>query len=177
VTALALRRGSGAGNSLSVQTRGDAANGLDQLRLAFAGGEAYTFNKDGNLLLGGDPVAAKDAATKQYVDGLLDNEYESAEIAVTLGGSGSVAHDLGGFPFYFQAFARCIVADRGWSVGDELLLDYGMDSLSGYGIQLAATATHIKWQFGGNALVLPNAAGQSGAATITSWRVIIRARR
>lgn len=69
IQSLLFRRGDGSGTVAQFQTRGDAANGIDQLRLNFTGGQSYTFNKAGNLLLGADPSAALDAATKQYVDG------------------------------------------------------------------------------------------------------------
>ena len=71
IQSLVFRRGDGSGTVAQFQTRGDAANGIDQLRLNFAGGQSYTFNTAGNLLLGADPSAALDAATKQYVDGRL----------------------------------------------------------------------------------------------------------
>jgi len=65
---LALARGTGGGDGVSVQAQGDEANGIELLRVAFAGGGAIDFLRDGGMIVGA--VAADDfgVPTKKQLD-------------------------------------------------------------------------------------------------------------
>lgn len=68
-----LFRGSGAGARVSIQSLGDAANGISELDINFLSSvdglvKAFKLKNSGRLELGADPTLALEAATKQYVD-------------------------------------------------------------------------------------------------------------
>lgn len=88
---LRLFRGTGAGARAAIQTLGDAANGLSEIDLNFLNAvdglvKAFKFKNSGRLELGADPALALEAATKQYVDGLIfpaANNAETLALAIT----------------------------------------------------------------------------------------------
>lgn len=99
---LRLFRGTGAGTRLSIQSLGDAANGLSELDINFLSAvdavvKAFKFKNSGRLELGADPSLALEAATKQYVDGLLSTEASLTEVqALTVTGKYVSPAKLGG---------------------------------------------------------------------------------
>jgi len=81
---LRLFRGSSAGTRASIKTLGDAADGLSAIELQFLSAadalvKAFKFKNSGRLELGADPSLALEAATKQYVDGLIAAAASNAE--------------------------------------------------------------------------------------------------
>lgn len=71
-----ITRGSGAGTYGELVTLGDAANGVADLRLRLMSSvgavlASFEFKSNGRLLLGADPSASLEAATKNYVDTIV----------------------------------------------------------------------------------------------------------
>jgi hypothetical protein len=89
----------------------------------------------------------------------------------------TVAHGLGGIPKFTTISLRCITAEDGWAVGDEVLLGSVHMRTSNYGSTCAVNATSFKFKslgpfnihsFNSNSLV---------DITDGNWRLIFRAWR
>tara|TARA_R110000868_G_scaffold225568_2_gene477792 strand:- start:7473 stop:8468 length:996 start_codon:yes stop_codon:yes gene_type:complete len=83
---LRLFRGTGAGTRASLQTLGDAANGLSEIDLNFLSAanvlvKAFKFKNNGRLEVGADPVLPLEVATKQWVEAFTTVPPASAALA------------------------------------------------------------------------------------------------
>jgi hypothetical protein len=104
--------------------------------------------------------------------------FESAQQTWTNGGTLTLAHGLGVQPKLYHAYAVCILADGGYSAGDEILLAaWASDAADGRGVSLRPDATNISVFMGVNGLVMVSTSGgynyKSNPAS--TWKLIIRA--
>lgn len=103
--------------------------------------------------------------------------YESPEQAVrtTAGPYGPFTHGASVPAVLVRSFARCVVADLGYSVGDEVEVPKFFVNNS-YGITGWSSATQIGGTQGGNVLNLwDKTTGASAVCAAASWRIVLRA--
>ncbi|MFC3706037.1 hypothetical protein ACFOOL_14890 [Devosia honganensis] len=105
-------------------------------------------------------------------------EYISAEQAITLGGSLSISHGLGGTPKITQYSLKCVVPELGYSVGDEVQC-VGTQFEYTRGVDIAADATTINVLYkgaGGTVFsIRQKSSNTMGNIDTGNWRLIVRA--
>jgi hypothetical protein len=109
---------------------------------------------------------------------LADLSFESAEISITAGGTGSVVHGLGVRPKTIQTFLRCKIAWNGYSVGDEVEVAPIFTSAAFNAQVWSDGTTNIGYVFGSGAgacALYSAITGAISAITIANWRLVIRA--
>lgn len=119
--------------------------------------------------------------TKQQIDARFMS-YLSSPIAITAGGTFSLTHGLGQKPKYVTMYAKCLTADLGYSVGDEVEIPNGGIQVGGgiaYGVQLVTGATMITGKFAGTTgpIVVLNKSTGGGPSSLTAayWALYVRA--
>lgn len=132
---------------------------------------------------GGDPGAGKINAAEVQVDGValpITRSYTSADQTITTAGTLTLAHGFtAGSPRLVQLRLKCLTAEHGYSIGDQVLVAEG--GLPGNrGAAVVLDATNIVIRFGSDANVFnvnDKATGASAAATNANWALIVRAWR
>jgi hypothetical protein len=167
-----------AGNGATVAVRHAAAGG--EVTLDPAGAELL----DGlaqRLLRPGDRVLLRcDGTAWQTLAG--DYSYDSGELAITSGGTLTLAHGLGVAPQELRPLLRCKTAEAGWTAGDEIAITFantGTGFAAHRGLGLRADAANIVLRYGSGASAFGYAHGGTGAEanlTNANWRLILRAR-
>lgn len=100
-------------------------------------------------------------------------KYYTADVTYTLSSGNSLTHGLGEKPKLVLILIRCITADLGYSVGDEILVD---SRATGQGVSATADNTTIYARIGSNALEVTNkSTGNVGTVTTARWVVVVRA--
>lgn len=107
--------------------------------------------------------------------------FESADLTMpSVGGTTSVAHGLGGQPILVLLAQRCVTAELGYSVGDEVWHPSAyINGSDDNGLQVVADATNVVVVGGQN---FPGAVMNKGTGVVTAitpgnWRVKIKAFR
>lgn len=119
-------------------------------------------------------------ASQSYVDteiaasGVFSTQYESAETAITAGGTASFTHGLGSTPILLQAELVCKTTDLGFAVGDRIVLSTYADNGNGISLWLDGS-TGIKARFGTSLSVIRAATGSTDAITFANWKLVVRA--
>ncbi len=173
---LRLFRGTGAGTRASLQTLGDAANGLSEIDLNFLSAanalvKAFKFKNTGRMEVGADPVLPMEVTTKQFVEALLSTEATSAEVlaglltskflspasalAGLLGAGGTGADDYVTIPY----------RDRTSGVRRNLIVQWGVTGVIGVNINSTITLPITFPNAGRVAIAMPITTG-SGLDTI-----------
>jgi len=111
---------------------------------------------------------------------VLSKEYSSGEAAVTAAGLVSMAHGLGVTPKVVLAYAVCVVAEKGYAIGDVVLIGSGNMCASSTapdsGVSLSVNDTTIEMRYGTDGLwVLHGTTGARGELTNARWNVIVKA--
>ena len=105
--------------------------------------------------------------------------YESAQQVITSGGPLTLAHGLGVQPKLVQTWLHCVIAEHGYSAGDEVLVaGFATDASSNRGASVVPDATNITVRYGniaGMFLILDKTLGTIQGATNGNWRLIVRA--
>ncbi|WP_374374836.1 hypothetical protein [Dongia sp.] len=111
-----------------------------------------------------------------------DYSYESGEQTLTAAGLLTLAHGLGRRPYLAEVWLRCVVADNGYAVGQEVLVapqNYLALSIHA-SHSLRVDSTNIMVRIGNRATAsfayTNGTTGSEGSMTNTSWRLIARAR-
>jgi len=120
------------------------------------------------------PVTVGGSPGKEYVFVSTPENYTTSAQQFT-----AAAHGLPGVPQFIEAFAVCIVADLGYSVGDVINLSpTGSDGTNSYGIQIWADATYVDGRCGTSGLTALNKS--TGAITVLTktpcWQIYIVAK-
>lgn len=112
----------------------------------------------------------------------LSQSYASGGISIVPGGTFSLTHGLGQKPKYVTMYAKCLTADLGYSVGDEVEIPNGGIQLGGgiaYGVQLVTGATMITGKFAGTTgpITVLNKSTGGGPSSLTAayWALYVRA--
>ncbi|WP_119461856.1 hypothetical protein [Rhodospirillaceae bacterium SYSU D60014] len=127
---------------------------------------------------GDDPGAGKINATAYEANGAalpFQKAYESGQQGITSGGTLTLAHSLGSQPKLYMVFLKCVSAEHGYHVGDEV----NVLNLQGthQGVTIVPDATNLNIQYGQAAAPFNviNTSGQAVSATSSRWRAIFRA--
>ncbi|MFA6960545.1 MAG: hypothetical protein WC205_07340 [Opitutaceae bacterium] len=104
--------------------------------------------------------------------------FESSEQAIPgANQSLEVPHGLGGIPKFVTVSLRCVTADAGWEVGDEVMLNSVHMRTSNYGTTCAVNATKFKFRFYGYFNIHAYNSGSLVDITDGKWRLVFRAWR
>lgn len=111
---------------------------------------------------------------------VLTKYYKSPERTMVLGSAINLSHGLGETPKLVMLTLKCVTAEHGYSVGDEIQMHFfqpqaGTASQScGYGI--VRTSTQVQVLVGNNStLIMQKSAFGYTAYTIANWRLIVEA--
>jgi hypothetical protein len=132
---------------------------------------------------------ATQQSIKAYVDAQVSSvsSFESSDITWTAGTTGTnpaqnnditVTHGLGGVPDNFTVVLKCATAENGWSVGEEVSIDY--ESSSNGRLATWATSTVVGFRFNSgttaNPFELPDKTSSSTFnPTDSNWKLVFRA--
>lgn len=123
-----------------------------------------------------DPAGVAAAIRAQAGGYLL--RFASDPFAVVLASTTTLTHGLGAMPDWIQLRARCVTAEYGYAVGDEVDLSNIDTNASNRGIVTIVTSTQIKVTVGNGGVVALNAStGVAATITAANWNLIVRAFR
>ena len=110
----------------------------------------------------------------------FSKSFVSTEQTITSAGSLTLPHSLGEMPTLIQPRIICKVAEGGYSIGDEVLINpfSNQAGASDRGLSIYPDATNIGIRYSDNATVfgiLNKASGDALTATNANWKFIIRA--
>ena len=109
----------------------------------------------------------------------FETEFISAEQTITSAGALTIAHGLPAAPKLIQLRLICKIADAGYAVNDEVIVDFpAADAASNYGISIIPDATNINVRYGSQAtvfLLTHKTTGIAISAINANWRLIVRA--
>lgn len=99
--------------------------------------------------------------------------YQSTEQTITSGGLLTLAHGLGAEPSFVTLKIICKVADNGYAVGDTLdLFDMHLNPSA---IYCNATNVYVRFATGAAVRIANKTTGASVNATLSSWKIVVRA--
>lgn len=117
--------------------------------------------------------------------GVFTASFISADIALTLSTYTSVSHGLGTTPTLFFGRIKCVIAEKGYSVGDIVNFDAYLPDMDGGGTTITrrrgyvigATSTTVFAQIGNTDIIINDKNGGTsyGAITTANWRLVIYA--
>ena len=102
--------------------------------------------------------------------------YRSSAINIVLGSSGTVAHGLGVRPRTYRAILRCVTANNGYVVGEELAFTSEVSDTADRGLSCSTqSTTNLKWRIGTVGVRLLNDTGGNLDITPANWQLYIEA--
>lgn len=109
--------------------------------------------------------------------GALTEYFESAPQAVVGAGLLTLAHGLTGKPILFEAILLNVIAELGYSPGDECIIHFGsFSSPTNEGMALVPDATNLNIRIGaGTFSVLHFTTGVTAGITNANWNIVARA--
>lgn len=116
-------------------------------------------------------------ALPSFQDPPSGSVFTSAAQNIVNNGTFTVSHGLGSRPDIVQVYYKCTTADLGYSVGDELLLDFLMnDTTSSRGTIVIPSSSSVYVRFSLNALRIPNkGTGVVNTMDINDWDCYVKA--
>lgn len=156
------------------------------IQTIIAGTLAARFNVGAGLwaegVTGGDPGAGKINVTGLQLAGVeqtpqFNKAYTSSNQTITAAGSLTLAHSLGAMPTLVQVRLKCLTAEGGYSIGDEVIFNSG-DQNAGRGCSIVPDATNLNIRYGSAANtfnVNNKTTGASFAITNANWAAIFKA--
>lgn len=110
---------------------------------------------------------------------IFTESFESSEQTITAAGSLTLPHSLTVQPPLYLAFIKCITAEFGYSIGDELSVTINMDSgAANRGVSVVPDGTNLNIRFGSTVSVfvmLNKSTGAAASTTDVNWKLILRA--
>ena len=156
---------------LLVKIQGDGkvgiGTGTPSERLSVSGNAVISGNATvGALVVGSTPI-------------FTVGSFESAEQAAPATNTSlTIPHGLGGIPRSVTVSLRCKIAEEGWAVGDEILLNCVDIQPSGYyGATTGANAVNIKYVQKGTLAIHSFTDSGWNYITAANWRLVFRAWR
>ncbi|MER8641005.1 phage tail fiber protein [Mesorhizobium sp. M1252] len=137
----------------------------------------------GNLSWNGGqilPIGSNDARYLQSSTAKLQKFYESAAQTITVSGPLTLAHGLGVKPVLYFGFIKCLTAEGGYSVGDEVMVNVNNHDTGtgGTNATIVPDATNLNVRFGNNtwvfAVINKTSAGRFNI-TPANWQYVVRA--
>lgn len=108
-----------------------------------------------------------------------DLDFESSEISITLGSTGTVAHSKGVKLSKVEAYLRCKTSEGGWSVGEDVLANFFVTSTpqSSGVIASSVDTTNTRYVVGNASIFLATVStGAYLAITPANWRIVLKGR-
>jgi len=108
----------------------------------------------------------------------LTRKFTSANQTITAGGALTLAHSLGAMPTLVQLRLKCLTAEFGYSIGDEVITHAGRADGAERGINATPDATNVVIGFGTNAnsiSVLDKTTRAAAPITNANWALIVKA--
>ena len=159
-----------------------------------AAGRIYTVIYDGTRFVAVTPIVldeddmASDSpdlppsqqAAKAYVDaqvaGATYAQYSDAT-GQTLDGTTTFTwiHGLGSTPETLSVWIECLVADKGFSVGDVVFIPASFEGNGSRGTTVWANSTEVGVAFSGYPYIATKTGGAVALITTNSWRIHVRA--
>lgn len=108
--------------------------------------------------------------------------FVSSGQTITAAGTLSIAHGLGGLPNIVTARLKCISAELGYSVNDQVIINPNISdagALDNTGMAVVATATNLNVKFGSGSQVFQIVRNDTGAIddiTPAKWQLILVAK-
>lgn len=115
------------------------------------------------------PAANTPAFTKSYT---------SANQTISQAGSLTLAHSLGAMPSMVQVRLKCLTAELGYSIGDEVIWHLNHSGGTSRGVAIIPDATNLNIRFGNNAnpfILLNKTTGSEANVTNANWAAIFKA--
>lgn len=105
--------------------------------------------------------------------------YQSTQQTVSTAGTLTLAHSLGASPKLIQISAICQIAERGYSINDEMIVNPSMTDpgSNGHGLAITVDATNVNIRFSVNTPLtgIDKSSGFWGNFTNANWKLIVRA--
>lgn len=108
--------------------------------------------------------------------------YESGEQAITAGGTLTLAHGLSATPKLYLPYLKCVSAEMGYSVGNEIPAFTGPNGTSStaiaQGVSIVPDATNLVVRYGAHSnvfTIIEKDDGNISNLTLSSWKLIVRA--
>lgn len=140
-----------------------------------AAGAAIAYSKL-NLALG---IVNADVAAAAAISATKLNRYNSGNQTITAGGALTLAHGRGSKPFLIIVWLKCLTAEFGYSIGDELLYHTNVsnstaDNLS---VSVVPDATNLNVRMGTATVIshLNKGTGVGAGLTPANWAYIFEA--
>jgi len=127
--------------------------------------------------LANDAVGA--AALDPSVTPAITKRFESAPVDIVSGEQVDISHGLGSVPKNATCLLKCVTAEFGYSVGDEVIINPATNDANGgasRGISTVLTATDINVRFGNYSSafsIINKGTGVAETITNTNWKLII----
>jgi hypothetical protein len=102
----------------------------------------------------------------------LHSYYQSPGITITAGLVLPQPHGFASKPTLAVAYLRCITAEQGYSIGNEVQL--GVGTAAGQG-QLALDATNVTVMLQGTPSIANKSTGTPASITLADWQMYLRA--
>lgn len=122
-----------------------------------------------------DVVAYTRASGKALVPSIFSAAYNSGGQTITSAGTLTLAHGLGAVPAIVQCRLICGTTDLGYSVNDEVYVDFGpLSNTTSRGASVVPDATNLNIRFGSDSFafsLLNKGTGTVGNATNSSWTI------
>jgi len=125
-------------------------------------------------------LGAGEVKNANIAAGVVENDrlkfFESSELALPVSAVLTAAHGFGQKPKRFQIVMRCVVAEYGYSVGDEIDITSGAPSTNGaITSSNFCDATNIGMSVGAiNYLNFDKNTTTGRGATAANWRIVMR---
>jgi hypothetical protein len=132
---------------------------------------------DGNT--GGDRVVTSDTLNGFSGAAIFTKAFTSSQQTITNAGQLTLAHSLGAIPTLIQFRLKCLTAEAGYSIGDELMVSHhAEEAAGGRGVSTVPDATNIVIRYAAAANVFRAVTKTTGAEinlTHANWRLIVKA--
>lgn len=159
-----------AANKIPMFTGSDAATVIDRL-------------DEDTMVSDSDTGVPTQQSVKAYVDGRtpLSKEYNSTAQTITTAGALVLAHGLGANPKIVSAYIKCLTAEAGYSIGDEIPVSVSQGSYGSVvsiGISMVKDATNLNIRYSSNASVfaeLNKTTGTLAQLTNANWQLYVSA--
>lgn len=124
-------------------------------------------------------VITSNGTTSAWALPIFSQQFLSAAQTITSAGALTLAHSLGAVPKVVNLFVKCVTAEAGYSIGDEVLVGpdhYSTQDITSRGFSVVSDATNINIRIGSDGVnVINKSSGIGTAITNANWSLLVRA--